>query len=226
MTTREQIDSADHKGADLFFDALTNFYDMSEWEALDMFARNGVLTVDRYIEFVRDIDLWELNPEHKSALEAFAPRYIEIGCSYATLQACTNKYDFIVVDTPQGIYPLADGSQVAEHFSLMPQLGKIMKDRCLIAFYVNKRPYDRNAVGDYGNDSYSSYDFQKWMKEREAFYGIQDGRFLFEDRAIAAYKAVFGRQGFFLKNVVMTPCYSFADGLPPSFRCALELERV
>lgn len=228
MTTREEIDTADHKGADVFFAALTSFWDLSGRKALDMFARDGVLTVKRYSDKVKELHLWELNGEHESALKAFNPKDVKIGCSYASMDAAIgagDKWGFIVVDTPQGTYP-AMGGVVAEHFSLMGRLPQIMEDDCVVAFYVNKKPYSREVVENYGRDEYAeSYSYSKWMSLREAFYGLSKGEQLTEGQAVKAYSDVFEAAGFKVKHVLVTPCYDFADGLPPSFRCAMNLVR-
>ena len=42
------VSDADGRSAELFFDALTGFYDLSKARALDMFARTGQQTVSKY----------------------------------------------------------------------------------------------------------------------------------------------------------------------------------
>lgn len=228
MTTREEIDAADHRGADIFFKSVTEFWDLTDMVALDMFARDGSLTVSRYRDKVRILDLWELNAEHEAALRSFAPRELKIGCSYQNLAAIlpeNRQYDLLVIDTPQGSYRDGFGQSRVEHFDLMYQLHKIMSDSCVLIFYVNKMPYNRDEVGDYGNDSYSNYDFDQWLAARQNFYGVQPGEELSEEKALRQYKRVFQGHGFHAKHTLITPCYDFADGLPPSFRCAIQFDR-
>lgn len=226
---RQLIDEADHHGADIFFDSLVSFVgSQPDLRALDMFARNGDLTVSRYFQRLDldTLDLWELNGEHVKALEQFSPDEIRIGCSYQGLKECEKKYNFVVVDSPQGVYQDGEKLQRVEHFDVMPQLGRILEDEALVVFYVNKAPYDREKVGHHGNDSYEQYNFKIWMAAREAFYSIRDGRELSEVEALHAYFAVFEKQGFKVRDVLLTPCFTGLPGLPPSFRLALDLKRV
>lgn len=228
MTTRQEIDAADERAAQLFFNALVDFYDLKQLRALDMFARDGMLTVKRYFRDVKSVDCWELNEEHREALKVFHPREIVIGDSYKTVKFCTREYGLIIVDTPQGIY----GGGHVEHFDMIPLLPKIMADRCIVVLYVNKQPYDKFATGHYGRDEYPEYDFKKWMKARDKFYGeVPWGsqhviQYVTEVDALRAYNHHFLQYGFKAKSTLMIPCYDFADGLPPSFRVALELVRA
>ncbi len=225
MTTRQEIDAADEKAAQLFFNAFVDFYDLKDLRALDMFARDGMLTVKRYYKDVKSVDCWELNPEHKEALKQYNPREIVIGDSYETVKMCTRSYGMIVVDTPQGIY----GGGHVEHFDMIPLLPRIMNDRCIVVLYVNKRPYDKLASGHYGRDEYPEYDYKAWMRAREDFYSYQGYRRFVgptdEVSALNTYQNKFSEGGFSTKSVLVMPCYDFADGLPPSFRMALELVR-
>ena len=59
---------ADRKSSQVFFNALTNFYDFSDTDALDMFARNGQLTVSMYKQKLRSVDAWELGLEQHRML--------------------------------------------------------------------------------------------------------------------------------------------------------------
>lgn len=230
MTTREEIDKADHAGADIFFMALTGFFDLEWRRTLDAFARDGILTVKRYRDKVAKLDAWELNPEHKDALMAFSPDTVRIGCSYEGLTEAAargEKWSFIIVDTPQGLYPTGEGTVVAEHFTWMGRLPDIMADDCVVAFYVNKRPYSREDTENFGRDEYAeSYNFDKWMQLRAQFYGVADGRIITDEQAISAYSRLFESRGYAVKHLLVTPCYDFAPGLPPSFRCAMQLVKI
>ena len=100
------VSDADGKSAELFFDALTGFYDLSKARALDMFARNGQLTVSKYAAWVASVDAWELNAEHEAALKrASAPRSTSRSAAPTLRRRCSSgRYDLIVIDSPQGAH--------------------------------------------------------------------------------------------------------------------------
>lgn len=219
---RKSIDNHDAVAADAFFEALRRVLSLRQMSALDMFARDGALTVNRYAKHVRRLELWELNQVHLPALRRYGASEVKIGCTYKFLKECTSTYGMIVVDNPQGLYPDNWGVVHAEHFDIVKELSPIMADRCVVVLYVNKAPYDKNKDGDHGRDTYSAYDFQRWMTARGDFYGHVE---VDEVRALNTYKYVFAAQGFTVTDVLMVPCFR-GEGLPPSFRLGLVLERM
>jgi len=220
-----EVTDADKKSAEVFFGALLGFYDFSQGEALDMFARDGALTVSQYAYKVKHLDVWELSEVHEKALEGFRPRDIKIGCSYKTMEACQSKYDLVVVDTPQGLHHDWQHGVRIEHFDVLPHLGKILKDRAVIVLYVNKSPYNKDEVGSQGYDEYDEYDYKKWMQARQGFYDY-DPLNLTEEAAMRAYRKVLAMQGLMVRKQLVIPCYSDVEGKEPyAFRIALEVER-
>jgi hypothetical protein len=220
------VSDADGKSAQLFFDALTGFYDLSEARALDMFARNGQLTVSKYAGKVRDVDAWELGPEHEQALLALGPNVaVKIGCSYLTASWKDARYDLIVIDSPQGAHKDYMGVVHFEHFDAIQLVRRLAKDRCLVVLYVNREPYDKNVEGDFGYDQYDEYDFRAWMEARRTFYSHSPYK-LTDAVAIHAYAREFGFMGFDVVNTLVVPCYSDVPRRESySFRVAFEIVR-
>lgn len=217
MTDRSWVDAMDHRGADLFFNALAQCGNLAERNAVDMFARDGILTVARYFDKVNSLELWELNPDFKKALEEVPRADVTIGDSYETVQSSPSLFDFIVVDSPQGIYPTSIGV-VAEHFQFLPLMKDVMAEDCLVVVYVNKSPYVRDAIGNFGRDRYEDHDHVKWMQMRRDFYGDD---VITEEQALAAYRRVFAAMDRKIDRFLMTPCWDDHPGLPPSFRLAM-----
>jgi len=218
---------ADQKSADVFFSALQEMWDLSGATALDMFARNGQLTVSRYGYNVPFIDLWELSEEHHEALSKFGPRNLKIGCSYSALAQCKDKYDLIVIDTPQGVHCDYAGIERFEHFDVLERLGRIMKPKCLVVVYVNLRPYDRDKLGSHGYDQYEEYNYDAWMKARQKFYGTWRAEKLTEEKALEGYRRAMALLGYEIDQTLMVPCYSDVAGYPPyAFRLGLAVSTL
>lgn len=231
MKVREtDVAKSDIDSARLFFNALAGFYDLTDVEVLDAFARNGQLTVDSYVPLLKGtshLDLWELGEEHRDALTAVPHRNIRIGCSYETAETWDLKYDMVVIDTPQGIHnDYADVPHV-EHFDFYKlALRRLLKPKSLVILYCNKTPYNRDEVGSHGYDEYAEYDFKAWMKGRRDFYSTTPQNVsLAEMLNRYAFEAM--RAGFDVTNHLVVPCYSDVEGLAPySFRLAMDLKKI
>lgn len=217
---------SDIESAKIFFHALTKFYDLSQYDALDAFARNGILTVSQYGHLCNSLECWELSSEHKQALLDFTPN-VSIGCSYVKLEEriqTGTKYDMVVIDTPQGMHRDDWGRTHTEHFDFLDRATQLIGDVGLFVLYVNKLPYNKEVVGSHGYDEYEEYNYDKWMQERFKYYGA---RFLSEEMAIQAYRYRLMERGLGLKNIISVPCFSDVPSTPPyAFRLALEVSRT
>lgn len=219
--------TADQASAREFFNQLIALFDLSNARALDMFARTGELTVESYKHAVGELHCWELAPEHEQTLiERHNPKSVIIGDSYLTaLQAIDmgEKYDLVVVDSPQGAHSDSAGYVHYEHFDIVRSLLKDMVgDEALIVLYVNKKPYNKDELGSHGYDQYSEYDFAAWMAAREKFYG---DKHITEEQAISAYRSALSSWAT-VEQVLVTPCHSDVPGYAPyAFRLGLRIKR-
>lgn len=225
LTIREVATTdADRRSAKSLFRTVLDTFDLKEAKALDMFARTGELTVVNYRAAVKELHLWELMPEHERALWLeHAPHTVKIGCSYQSAANCTDKFDFIVIDSPQGAHSDYQGKVHYEHFDVVRDLlPKLAADTCVVVLYVNKAPYNKDEFGSHGYDQYSEYDFPAWMMARRMFYGSIR---ITEEQAIAAYRGAVSHWAT-VDQVIVTPCHSDVPEYPPyAFRLALSLKR-
>lgn len=221
------VSESDRLSAKLLFGGLKEYYDFNQFSALDAFARNGQLTVSQYASHVRRVECWELGQEHEEALRRQTD-WVRIGCSYSLCREAASrgeKYDLIVIDTPQGLHRDSEGEVHTEHFDFLDQSVAIMEDRCLVVLYVNKRPYDKSLFGSHGYDEYNEYDFAQWMKSRTSYYG--QSTHLEEENVLWVYRGRMRMRGRRIDQVWMTPCLSDVPGYAPyAFRLAMEVVRV
>jgi hypothetical protein len=217
---------ADQKSAHVFFGALRQMYDLTSMSVLDAFARNGELTVKNYGEVVRRLECWELGWEHKEDLLKITPNVV-IGDSYDALENAVfmeQKFDLIVIDTPQGIHKDGRGQKRYEHWDFLRRSAKLIERTGLFVLYVNKEPYDRDRIGSHGYDEYVEYDYREWMRVRQQYYGSS---IITEEDAISAYRQDLRENGLVVTGILSVPCYSDVPGLAPyAFRLALAVERV
>lgn len=229
MKVREtNVSDSDKASAKLFFDTLAGFYDMSNWRVLDAFARNGQLTVPNYISRVGEVEAWELGEEHRSALQDLGCMEVHIGDSYARSHGFTEKFDMVVIDTPQGVHADDQMKTHVEHFDFMRiAMDRLLLDRGMLVLYVNRQPYDKTEVGSQGYDEYDEYDFPAWMAERTRFYRCRDPKHLKMSEALFGYERIIAIGGFALVNTVIVPCFSDVPGKEPyAFRIGLEVQRL
>jgi hypothetical protein len=214
---------ADQASAKAFFTALTSIWRLDEVRVLDAFARNGQLTVPFYEDKCFYLHLWELEEAHREALENFSPDNVKIGCSYGHAETETERFGMIVLDTPQGVHQDSTGAAHYEHFDFLKFVPKLLANEGLVVLYVNKAPYDKTKVGDFGYDQYDGYNYEFWMEARQEFYGRSR---VTEGEALAAYDAAFQEMGYWVVRSLVVPCHSdVPDKDPYAFRVAFELRK-
>ncbi|MDH5184869.1 MAG: hypothetical protein OEX12_13385 [Gammaproteobacteria bacterium] len=222
---------ADTRSAELLFNAIADFYDMSQATVLDMFARDGAITIRSYQDKVRNVHAWELDGKHERILSNINNvSEVVVGCSYTHLQrskgTLQGHYDMVVLDTPLGLHRDEEGNTRCEHFDALRGVidSGILKDKSLIVMYCNRNPYNRDEIGSHGYDEYEDYNFDEWMALRATFYKVSGP--LTEEQMISAYRSVALQYGYQLSGVIATPCHSDIQGSPPyAFRLCLELTK-
>ena len=129
---------------------------LSEVVALELFAREGDWQTVSYAPYVKTLEAWEINPQFYEGLKRNLPNAkIKITDTWKEIRTTPQKYDFIVADTPQGIY--GENGEHCNHFGLLPDIFRIANDGCVIVLNVNVEPY--NFREDSG-----------WWKRRKEYY--------------------------------------------------------
>lgn len=218
---------ADQMSAKVFFDLLCRYFDLQDARVMDLFSRNGVLTIHNYHDVVESIDAFEIEGQYSRPLIDYGNVRAVIGCAYKNLEALTKTYDVIVIDSPQGLHTSADGEVHAEHFDMLKQVGRFVDGSAVICLYCNKTPYNKAEIQADGIvDDYSEYDFDEWMKKRADFYKTCDPQDISEEFMVEAYRQCLEDQGLSVRSVVMVPCFGDVKGYGSyGFRLGLEVSR-
>jgi phospholipid N-methyltransferase len=117
--------------------------DISQVKALELFGGKGNWQTIIYAEKVQSLDVWEIRPDFENSLRKNLPyAKIMIGDSIKWLKSGKDmpKYDFVVVDNPMSVFD--EHQSYCEHFDVFEHINKILNDRCIISFNVNKQPFD------------------------------------------------------------------------------------
>lgn len=222
--------AADKSSAQVLFDSLFGLRELY-WpgkqtiRVLDAFARNGQLTVSQCVNRPGvTVSAWELGPEHEQALWDLGCAEVAIGCSYEQVQrstSVTDKYDLIVIDTPQGLHKSYDGKVRSEHWDFMGQALSLVHQSAVFVLYVNTDPYDARILGEHGYDTYSEYDYDQWMVARRRFYGQARPHI---DQALTIYRKVAWSWGWEFNQPLVVPCLSDVPGKAPyAYRVAFKV---
>ena len=135
---------------------------LSKMKALEIFAREGDWQTQSYVNEVAFLEAWEIDPSFKKGLIKNLPKAkIKITNSIKEIsnKSHFSRYDFIVVDNPQ--YRYGPRLKYCEHFSVIPNVAKLLNKNGVIIFNINRQPFGFNK-------------FPIWQKKRSKFYGLKD----------------------------------------------------
>ena len=157
-----------------------NKIDLSSMKALDFFAREGDWQTAYYANLVAEIHAWEINPLFESSLRSNLPSNakIVIGDSHSLASTCTEKFDLIVLDNPQGCY----GESYCEHFESLDAVIPLLNDSSILILNVKTKPFNYE-------------DKHEWRQRRNQYYG-QDAIELKEDFVLSFYERLLRERGF------------------------------
>jgi hypothetical protein len=128
--------------------------------ALEAFSYTGAWQARAYRDYPAYHEAWEIDPWCKPFLEKNLPKAkIKITNSFEEVLRCDKKFDFINVDTHQGLF-----GAYCENFEFFPLMFRIMKDECVVN--LNVIPY----AGPEWRKKYSTLFNKEHLERREAFY--------------------------------------------------------
>ncbi len=133
---------------------------LSAYKALEFYSREGDWHTKVYENFVYSLDAWEIEKKFEPALRRNLPNaQIKIVDSYIYGRTITQKFNFIVLDNPQGIFGL--NNEYCEHFEALDIAVNLIDKKSIIIFNINKAPFNYNNQIE-------------WQKRRNTFYNLND----------------------------------------------------
>ena len=158
--------------------------DLSKMKALEIFAREGDWQTLSYADKVASLEAWEIDPSFKKGLKKnLRNAKIKITDSIKEISKKANfyKYDFIVVDNPQYCY--GPKLEHCEHFSVIPKIAKLLNNKGVIIFNINKQPFGFDTL-------------PLWQNRRSDFYGVKDTSKMSVNWLLDFYKKLFMKFGY------------------------------
>lgn len=156
---------------------------LRDFSALDFFAREGDWQTIAYAREVGSIEAWEVNPEFLPGLQRNLPdATVRIVDSYDFGKDSKDRFDFVVLDNPQGVF--GPGDQYCEHFEALAVALRLLNPGAFLIFNMNYAPFNFDAHPD-------------WQERRAAFYGRVDTSSLsIEDFLLPFYRKYLAERGF------------------------------
>lgn len=161
---------------------------LDKMTGLEFFAREGDWQTVYFSDAIKDIYAWEIDNQFEDMLNKNLPNAkITIGNSYELISKCSEMFDFVVLDNPQGNYGM--DNEFTEHFKALPLiLNALKKDTsCIVMFNINSKPFNYD-------------DNPEWKKRREDYYGVQNTDNLDLDFLKNFYKNLFENLGCTVEN--------------------------
>lgn len=129
-------------------------------DALEAFAHTGAWQARAYRKYPKYLEAWEINAWCRPFLEKNLPgAVIKITNSFEEVLTCNRKFDFINVDTHQGLF-----GEYCENFEFFPLLFGVAKDECMVN--LNVMP----SASEQWLRKYPTLFNEEHLARRKAFY--------------------------------------------------------
>ena len=177
--------------------------------ALEAFARTGSWQARAYQKYPKSLDAWEIDPWCKPFLEKNLPKAkIKITDSILEIKKCETKFNFINVDTHQGIY-----GPYCEHFEFYPLIFKCLMNEAVVI--LNTIPHAdlkwRKLYGDLFNAEHN--------ERRKNFYKTNNPENISFDEMINVYDGIARQNGYFVN-------WNFFQKRTLTYYCVLHLKKI
>lgn len=159
-------------------------FPLANSSALEFFAREGDWQTRVYAGQVKSLEAWEIDPQFAKGLENNLPQAkIRITDSFVAAREIENKnkFDFIVLDNPQGVY--GPDNAYCEHFDALPIALPLLKNQGVLLFNVNRAPFNYEEKTE-------------WRLRRNSFYKVSDSSRFTGPELLSFYRNFFIEEGY------------------------------
>ncbi|WP_022663488.1 hypothetical protein [Paucidesulfovibrio longus] len=138
---------------------INNVRPLTSLKALDTFSRAGEWATYRFASMVKTLECWEYDSQHIERLKRNFPNAIVRQVdSIQQMQQHSQRYDFVFIDNPQGLYC---DNKYCEHFEILGHIHRVVTDHCFVIFNCNNKPYV--------NPEKPIEYYNKWIERRNIF---------------------------------------------------------
>lgn len=159
---------------------------------LEVFGRDGDYHSLDYIDYVKNFEIWEIDPEFESKLKNNFPKAtVKITDSYREIRTTTNTYDTILIDNHQGLF-----ADKCEHFEILKDCLQRLNDKGVII--TNVMP--DISINPYDNPEATQV---KHAEKRKEFYNSKNGITMTDTEFKEFYSSFARKHGFNPVNVFL-----------------------
>jgi len=153
---------------------------------LEAFAFTGAWQTKAFKHFPSYLEAWEIDPACEGPLRKNLPgAVIRITDSFEEVKRCSTRFDFINVDTHQGLF-----GPYCENFEFYPLLFHVAADSCIVN--LNVIP----SANDYWLTKYPDLFSSEHLARRKAFYQVEDPARITLKQMLSRYAAIAEEHGF------------------------------
>jgi hypothetical protein len=178
--------------------------------ALEVFGRDGSWLTKAYAPYTTQLQIWEINPAWNDSLhKRFPYATIKIVDSFHEIRKTSNKFNFVVIDSPMSIY-----GKYCEHFDLFPSVWEILfpKSILLITVIPNVNAIAKRRWPYLFND--------EQLRRRAAFYRTNRPEDVSISQMVEAYGRMAKENGYEVRWT-----YSKKKGLTSAYFLSLCVEK-
>jgi len=166
--------------------AINERFPLKEIKILESFAYTGELQTRAFKRYAAYLEAWEIDENFKPSLEKNLPgAIIKITNSFEEVLRCKEKFDFINVDTHQGIF-----GNYCENFEFFPLLFNVTKDECIV---------NLNVIPNAGQEwkaKYATLFNAEHLKRRARFYNTANPEHLTLEQMLNTYGEIAAKNGY------------------------------
>jgi hypothetical protein len=167
-------------------DAIDRRMPLRNCSALEAFAFTGAWQARAYSRYPAYMEAWEIDPDCERELRRNLPSaVVRITDSFKEALRCETRFDFINVDTHQGIF-----GDYCENFEFFPLVFRLAKEECVVNLNVMPEAPPR------WRKKYPALFNETHLARRKQFYQSPDPAHVTLGQMLAAYGRVAAEHGY------------------------------
>lgn len=167
-------------------DRINTRFPLRGCDALEAFAYTGALQARAYKHYPNYHEAWEISEDCRIPLQRNLPNaVIKITNSFNEILSCKHRFNFINVDTHQGLF-----GSYCENFEFFPLLFNVTQNECIVNLNVIPE-----ASAEWKR-RYPDLFNTEHLARRKAFYQVDDPEHVTFDQMLATYSKIAAEHGY------------------------------
>lgn len=165
---------------------INNRFPLTGCTALEAFSYTGAWQARAYKNYPSYHEAWEIDTTCEPHLKKNLPKAnIKITNSFEEILRCDKKFNFINVDTHQGLF-----GAYCENFEFFPLIFRVMQDECIVN--LNVIPHASAAW----KNRYHTLFNEEHLARRKAFYKTENPENVTLDQMLTTYGEIAAQYGY------------------------------